>query len=636
MPKPSKTTRQNSAQRGVAASAPALAEPLRGAAFAAALLGSAVAIGASAILSLGAFPQFTLPGCGPKSACAAAAASAWGKLPAVNVPVSFVGLAFFLAMLAALLATGRRVSGGLRTMARLGALVSALYLAIMVIERTFCVYCIAAHAGNLVFFAAVELSRRGVAPAGASLRAVGAAGGAFVLALGGLVLGQSLAVSAAKADAQSREDAAVGRVAQQMNVRPAAEPVRGTLTGRYRLGPEDARVRVVVFSCFTCPLCRNVESELLEILARRPDVSLSPKVFPLGAGCNATLPRDFRNARGDGCPAARVALAAGQIMGSEGFFQASKWLFEKSGSFTEAELDAQLTVWGYDPEKFRAAMAGPEVQAQIRADTEEAQELGIPATPFFFINGEEFPTTSLEPRGSVTRLIERVAASAPTPASADRPPTAIDRALAQFRASPVTLGTSSGPSAAVGPEGAPFQFVLFGDYQVAFLPDLDRELRSLATSRTDVRYVFRHFPMHGDCNPVMRRPNVRTNPFACRTTAAAIVAGRLAGPDGFWKMHGWLLSVGQGYSDNRLFEQIKAMGLDPAVFFSETVKPEVRRQIETDAAALNAAAPGKGGGALFLNGRFVPVPKVGEAWILARLLDEAAKPSAPVPGPAAQ
>ena len=56
-----------------------------------------VAAAASGMLTFSHFHALTLPGCGKGSACEQAAASAFGTVPGLGLPTSFIGLAYFLA-----------------------------------------------------------------------------------------------------------------------------------------------------------------------------------------------------------------------------------------------------------------------------------------------------------------------------------------------------------------------------------------------------------------------------------------------------------------------------------------------------------------------------------------------------------
>ena len=58
----------------------------------------AVSVVAAGVLAGKHLNLLEAPGCGEGSPCARAAASVWGKVPWLNWPTAFVGLAYFLAM----------------------------------------------------------------------------------------------------------------------------------------------------------------------------------------------------------------------------------------------------------------------------------------------------------------------------------------------------------------------------------------------------------------------------------------------------------------------------------------------------------------------------------------------------------
>jgi protein-disulfide isomerase/uncharacterized membrane protein len=121
----------------------------------------------------------SLPGCGPGSGCAELAKGRWGTLPVLGWPVSHAGLAYFLGLLAAWLASSNGVNAGLRNLVRLGVLGSLGFTVIMFVERHSCPYCIVVHVGNIAFWIILECSRRA---ATRSPRWLASAAGTFVLA----------------------------------------------------------------------------------------------------------------------------------------------------------------------------------------------------------------------------------------------------------------------------------------------------------------------------------------------------------------------------------------------------------------------------------------------------------------------
>ncbi len=53
-----------------------------------------------------------------------------------------------------------------------------------------------------------------------------------------------------------------------------------------------------------------------------------------------------------------------------------------------------------------------------------------------------------------------------------------------------------------------------------------------------MRYALRHYPFNQECNPVA---TATRHPQACLAARAAEAAGSLGGPDGYWRMHEWLM-----------------------------------------------------------------------------------------------
>ena len=90
-----------------------------------------ISIVATGMLVFQHFVGAAIPGCAPGGACAQAAASAWGRVPGVNIPVSFIGLAYYLAIFAAFIRF-RGELGAARWIVRLGVLASMLFVGVMI------------------------------------------------------------------------------------------------------------------------------------------------------------------------------------------------------------------------------------------------------------------------------------------------------------------------------------------------------------------------------------------------------------------------------------------------------------------------------------------------------------------------
>ena len=368
----------------------------------------------------------SLPGCGTGGACARAAQSIWGRVPGVGWPVSFVGLAYFVALLVAWGMSRRRLSRAVHVAANLGALVSLAYVLVLVLGPHGCLYCIAAHAGNIGFWMVV--GRIDPSP-GASARP----GVALVLVF--LAVSMALGVASWRRDklvdlAQERalERSVQDIVASLRDSAPAVEvgeqpPWDGAFTGRYHRGPTAARVRLVIFTDYQCQSCQLIEAQIRESLIDRTesgDVSISVKHFPMCAECNPQV--DDATHHRHACRAARAAEAAGILQGGEGFWRMHDWLVDRRGRLEEESFRAGLRELGFDPERFLAVMEGDEALTRIQSDIQEGTWLGLRRTPMIFVNGTQLHGAFA--RNGLRRAVEAVLAEEPPVRTAqhDRPP----------------------------------------------------------------------------------------------------------------------------------------------------------------------------------------------------------------------
>ena len=114
-------------------------------------------LAAAAMLVLQHLGSIELPGCGPQSGCELLAASRWGNV--LGWPVSFLGTAWFAALLAAWMWTGpaEAISRWWKWGVRASMAGSVFFLTIMLLERHLCPYCLIVHSGNLAFGGVVAL-----------------------------------------------------------------------------------------------------------------------------------------------------------------------------------------------------------------------------------------------------------------------------------------------------------------------------------------------------------------------------------------------------------------------------------------------------------------------------------------------
>lgn len=573
---PSRTTKSQPPSRGV---------------FFAALGALLVSIIASVFLVLGHIRAMDIPGCGIGSPCAEAAASAWGKLPGVEWPVSFIGLAYFFAA-----AVGWSIGKGVvpsaySWMVRIGAAVSLLYVVVIIGGGHWCMYCLTAHAGNFAFFWIVERGATATRELVSTLVPTGSAFVACSLVLAVVQLQRRESIHA-EADRQISETTKqilesttqrvtssqphIGSPSQRDQDKPDAPP--SGFTGRYHRGPETASIRVVAFTDYQCPICKQFEATVERMLDRHSDVRVSFKQFPECEDCNPHFKR--KNLHPNACRAAYAAEAAGILGGKKAFWKMHDWLFQKGGEFSYEELAEAARRFGLEDSKLLQAMDSPRVRARIDADIAEAVSLGIPHTPMAFVNGVEL--RGMSRRDALLAAVETLATKDLPRLSpeADRPRLASDRYLELWQAAPEKKLPKAGEGWPLGADNAPVRIVMWGDFQDAETVQVDAAIRKLQKDRNNIRYDFRSYPLNTSCNPTVARSD---NLMACLTAQAAKAAGILDGRDGYWHLHDWLMSNRDGMYEEGLMAGAKQLGMDPGKLAQAMRDERVARAISDDA-----------------------------------------------------
>jgi protein-disulfide isomerase len=609
-----------------------------------------VAIGSAALLVAEHFQALALPGCGAGSPCERAARSVWGRVPLVQWPVSFLGLTYFTALLASWLsAPPAGVAPLLGWVARVGAAGSVLFLLVMVTGGYICWYCVICHVANLAFWGLLELTPRAVTPARAPVVVLGVVfAGMTVLLAAGDALGlravreraeSDLMTSTARIIAQGQESTLLpvgaGDVADPgaggSDATGDGEPSLGAayaqgFAGRYRIGPERAVVRLVLFVDYQCPSCKQTDVQVEALLADRDDICASFKHFPLNQDCNPSGEHKHSNA----CRAAKAAESAGLLRGVEGFWAIHRWMFERDGLFDDAALDEYLTSQGYDVAQFRAAMDGPEVADRLKADIEEARALGVYSTPVLYINGVELRGMLNAPEALYRAVGEIVAQGLPPRTAAEDHPAG---AGARFAADWHEMPPRAAPRKALpwyrGPQDASVRVLLYGDYQDGQTAAAHQQIQDALEAHPLTRYEFRHLPINPDCNPTLR---VAKYPLTCRASYAAEAAGRAGGAEAYWRVHDWLMTNQADFSEEKLLAAVGEMGLDPQRIHAAMDSADVQRAVSEDAVGSRRIGVDRIP-VVFINDRWVPRWKVEGANVLGPILEEAARAAATQPRP---
>lgn len=599
-----------------------------------------IGLASALMLSLDHIGALALPGCGPGSGCAAAARSEWAKVG--GLPVAFIGLGYFVGLLVVWIGSRGKRTGTVSIAAHLAVAASIFYLGVAAAANLWCVYCLAVHAINLLLFPFLRLPRPGDRSGRpAFLGLVTAAACLAVLFPLHLQAQRAARESAEKALADStaamvqksraaspqtpdRSPAASNPSDQPADdsLSPPNEGLMKPLAGRYRRGPEKAPIRIVMFTDYQCPDCAKIEQELRTLMESRTDLSVGIRYFPLSNKCNPQM--GSTDLHPNACWAARAAETAGMLYGAEGFWKMHQWLFDRRGSFTDAELPAGLAQLGFERTMFERVMQGPQTAAAVKEDIESGRDLGLYFTPMIFINGVELKGWNAP--NALTRAVERVAASNP-PAidnAGDVPPNARERYLADWREMPVTTISPRLKRHTLSPPDATVEVVLIGDYQEKNTAEADGLLRAMFTGepKPRIRYSFAHFPVHSSCNP---QTTLTLNNQACRAARTAEGADAVGGPDLFWKMHDWLMRNQNAVHDDGLAHACEDLGIDPEELRDASDQPFTAEAVAQDA----KAAAGLGITSvplIYINGKKVPRWKLNNENLLAAMVMEAAEP----------
>ncbi len=139
----------------------------------------------------------------------------------------------------------------------------------------------------------------------------------------------------------------------------------------YWLGSAKAKVVIVEFGDFACPVCEKSFSTIREIsLKYKDDIKFIWRDYPVIQNYSATL-----------------ALAA-RCAGEQGlFWPMHDKLFLNQGVNTTNQLNTLASQIGADLNRFKDCLTKQKYLAQIQQDAAEAIKFDIKGTPTWFING---------------------------------------------------------------------------------------------------------------------------------------------------------------------------------------------------------------------------------------------------------
>ena len=153
------------------------------------------------------------------------------------------------------------------------------------------------------------------------------------------------------------------------------------------VGDPNAPVKVVEFSNFGCSHCRTFALEKEEQFIK--DYVDTGKVY-------FTFSVFQFNEEDETIKAAEAAYCAGE---QNKFFEMHKVLFENStfsGAFADKSVTSYAKQVGLDVDAFNQCLESDSQLVNVRADTQNARDLGVTGTPMFDVNGTIVYSTTLE------------------------------------------------------------------------------------------------------------------------------------------------------------------------------------------------------------------------------------------------
>lgn len=139
----------------------------------------------------------------------------------------------------------------------------------------------------------------------------------------------------------------------------------------YYLGSKNPKITMVVFSDFSCPVCKSFHPKLRKVILKyAKDIKIIYKDFPVVSENSSTL--------------GLIARCAGE----QGvFWEMHDELFLEQANMSAEKIDLILEKLFLDQKKFNTCLSEERYINEIKKDFALGQRLEIKGTPTLFING---------------------------------------------------------------------------------------------------------------------------------------------------------------------------------------------------------------------------------------------------------
>ncbi len=151
-----------------------------------------------------------------------------------------------------------------------------------------------------------------------------------------------------------------------------------------------------------------------------------------------------------------------------------------------------------------------------------------------------------------------------------------------------------------GAEDAPITVVEFADFECGYCKMLSETIHTIRDKWKDkARFVFKFYPMDGDCNP--RMGGEKMHPDGCTAAKASYCAGKQGK---FWEAHDKLFTMQKANQPDKVRGYMGELGVDLAAFDACLASPAPQNRINNDI-RLAAIAGINGTPRMYINGRLL-------------------------------
>lgn len=342
-----------------------------------------------------------LPGCsGGTFDCGSVLTSPYGRFgdfggTSGGVSVTYLAFGFYAAVIVALALAHPMRAGGppwscfmvLPVLGAMGLATAAWGAWAMVKLKEVCPWCVAVHATNVVlFFLTVGYAKKFWL-----LRKAEGWDEGFANRVAGVTgLTALLVIAAQMTFLTTFHDAelAFDPISSFENVMLEGDPRDQIIWSES--GNHESDNVVVMFSCYTCPRCKEAHKALEEVFRKHSsDMRLQLRFNPLSPACNPVILPPGAPEHQFACPLATIGLAVAEV-DPEAFGDFSEWLFENQEGMTPLAAEEEARKRVKDVEAFNQALdpktdLGQKVQKRLHNDVDLSRSIEIESVPQIYM-----------------------------------------------------------------------------------------------------------------------------------------------------------------------------------------------------------------------------------------------------------